>query len=217
VTPLAAAASGPHPTLLGVALGIAIVAAVVATLSWMLHPPTTVADRAATEMERDLETMIGSIIVLFSEEIHSEHMMVLAARLARRERADLLVAYVIEIPHTLPITAEMEAEHRGALDVLATAEAIARKNNVEIKTEVVRARQVHQGVLELAKRKEAQLIVVGAYREGKYSGAPLGRSIELIAASAKCDVLIGVQGDHGKILTPPAELPKRREGALPGA
>ena len=111
----------------------------------------------------------------------------------------------------------MEKEHRDALDVLATSEAIARKNNVEIKTEVVTARQVHQGILELAKRKEAQLIVVGAYREGKYSGAPLGRSIELIASNAKCDVLIGVQGDHGKILTPPQELPRRRDDSLPAA
>ena len=34
----------------------------------------------------------------------------------------------------------------------------------------------------------------------KYSGAPLGRAIETIAANAACDVLIGVQGHRGKIL-----------------
>ena len=39
------------------------------------------------------------------------------------------------------------------------------------------------------------------YREGRYSGAPLGHAIEEIAARAKCDVLIGVPGQHGTLLT----------------
>jgi nucleotide-binding universal stress UspA family protein len=87
--------------------------------------------------------------------------------------------------------------------VLATAEAIGRKNDVEVHTEVIRARLVSQGVLDLAKRKDARLIVLGSYREGKYAGAPLARAIEVIAAQAQCDVLIGVQGNKPKILTAP--------------
>jgi nucleotide-binding universal stress UspA family protein len=87
--------------------------------------------------------------------------------------------------------------------VLQVAESIGRKNNVEIKTDITRARNVAAGVLELAKRKDAHLIVLGGYREGKYSGAPMARAIETIAAQAPCDVLIGIQGNKGKILTPP--------------
>ena len=138
--------------------------------------------------------------------------MSLAVRVARRERAALLAAYVIEVPHTLPVNAEMAAEHREALGVLQVAESIARKNNVEIKTEVVRARQVAAGVLDLAKNTDAHLIVLGAYREGKYTGAPLGRAIEVIAAQAPCDVLIGVQGNRGK-MPAPAQAESRRSGA----
>jgi nucleotide-binding universal stress UspA family protein len=129
-------------------------------------------------------------------------MMALAVRLAQRERAELLAAYVIEVPLTLPPDAVMEIEQRHALDVLATAEAIARQKSIEISTEIVHARQVAQGVLDLAKRRDAHLIVLGAYHEGKYAGAPLGRAIETIATSAFCDVLIGVQGNRGKILRP---------------
>src|SRR5690348_4881631 len=147
-----------HPHIVGAFLAVTVVIFIVATLYWMLHPPKTKADRAAQEAEVSLEEMIGSVIVVFSEDIHSEHMMLLAARLARRERAELLAAYVIEVPHTLPLTAEMETEHRAALDVLATADAIGLKNDVEVNTEIVRSRQVAQGVLELAKRKDARLI-----------------------------------------------------------
>ena len=190
------------PSVAGIVLAFAVLVAISATLYWMLHPPSSTAERAATATERDVDEMIGSVIIVFSQEIHSEHMMSLAVRLARRERAELLAAYIIEVPHTLPLDAEMEKEHRDALGVLQIAESIGRKNNVEIKTDISPARNVAQGVLELAKRNDAHLIVLGAYREGKYAGAPMGRAIEVIAAQAPCDVLIGIQGNKGKILTP---------------
>jgi nucleotide-binding universal stress UspA family protein len=190
--------------LVGLLLGFAVVVLTGGTLHWMLHPPSTRAERAAQVAEAELEQMIGSIIVVFSQDVHSEHMMLLAARLARRERAELLAAYVIEVPHTLPLSAEMEPEHRAALETLATADAIGRKNDVEVHTEVIRARLVSQGVLELARRKDARLIVLGSFREGKYAGAPLARAIEVIAAQAQCDVLIGVQSSKPKVLAAPA-------------
>jgi nucleotide-binding universal stress UspA family protein len=196
------------PSPAGVILAFAVLVAISATLYWMLHPPTTTAERAARATEAEVDEIIGSVIIVFSQEIHSEHMMSLAVRVARRERAQLLAAYIIEVPHTLPLDAEMEVERRDALGVLQVAESIARKNNVEIQTEISLARQVSQGVLELAKRKDAHLIVVGAYREGKYAGAPIGSAIEVIAAKATCDVLIGVQGKRGKIMTPPT-MPAR--------
>ena len=192
-----------HSHLVGVLVALGVLMAISATLYWMLHPPATMAERAAREAQRDVQDLIGSVIVVYSEEIHSEHMMALAVRLAQRERAELLVAYIIEVPLTLPPDAVMEKEQRIALDVLATAEAIARQKSIEIRTEIVGARQVSQGVLDLARRYDAHLIVLGAYHEGKYAGAPLGRAIEMIAANAPCDVLIGVQGRRGRILKKP--------------
>jgi nucleotide-binding universal stress UspA family protein len=187
-----------HPA--GVIIGLLVVGAVVATIYWMLHPPRTRADIEAKQAEAMLHKMVGSIIVVFSEEIHSEHMMVLAARLARRERADLLAVYVIEVPLILPEGAEMPDEDRVGYDMLATAEVIAQHHDVHLITEVLHARSVSAGVLELAKRESANLIVLGSYREGKYSNAPLGRAIEEIATRAKCDVLIGVPGPYGVLL-----------------
>lgn len=187
-----------HPT--GIAIGLVILASIYGTLYWMTHPPSTRAERVARVAERVLRQMVGSIIVVFSQEIRSEHMMVLAARLARRERADLLAAFVVEVPFTLPANATMEVEDRAALDTLATAEAIAQKHGVSIRTQTIHGRQTSQTVLDLAKREKANLIVMGSYREAKYTGAPLGRAIEQIATGAKCDVLIGVEGQYGSLL-----------------
>lgn len=193
-----AAAIVLHPY--GVGIALAIVVSIAGTLYWMTHPPSTRAERVARVAEQVLRRMVGSIIVVFSPQIRSEHMMVLAARLARRERADLLAAYVVEVPFTLPANATMEVEDRAALDTLATAQAIAQKQGVSIRTETIHGRQTSQAVLDLAKREKANLIVMGSYREAKYTGAPLGRPIEQIATGAKCDVLIGVEGKYGSLL-----------------
>ncbi len=77
---------------------------------------------------------------------------------------------------------------------------IAGQSGVSIRTEIIKARSTKQAVLDLAKRERANLIILGSFREGKYTGAPLGRTIEEIAADAKCDVLIGVEGKHGTLL-----------------
>ncbi len=166
----------------------------------MLHPPSSYVQRIAKEAESELERMVGSLIVAFSPEIDSSHMMALAVRLARGERSELLALYVVEVPYTLPPDAEMPLEERAALDALGAAETIANNNNVSIRTETVKARSTKQAVLDIAKREKADLIILGSFREGKYSGAPLGRTIEEIAADAKCDVLIGVEGKHGTLL-----------------
>ena len=197
-----------HPT--GVILALLVVGAISATIYWMLHPPETRADVEAKQAETVLKKMVGSIIVVFSEDIHSEHMMVLAARLARRGSADLLAVYMIEVPLILPEGAQMPDEDRAGFDMLATAEVIAQHHDVHLRTEVLHARSVSGGVLDLAKRENANLIVLGSYREGKYSGAPLGRAIEEIATRAKCDVLIGVPGQLGTLLTDDASVPAPR-------
>ena len=189
----------PHP--LGMLLAVAVLAAIWSSIYWMLHPPSSAAEQAARKAQAQVSELVGSIIVVFSEEIHSEHMMVLAGKMARRERAELLAVYVIEVPRILPETASTPIEDRAGLDVLATAEAIARKVGVHLRTEIIHTRQISQGVLDVAKRDDAHLIILGSYREGRYTGAPLGRAIEQIATSAKCDVLIGVPGQHGTVFS----------------
>jgi nucleotide-binding universal stress UspA family protein len=189
-----------HVTVVGAIVALFIAGTVGSTLWWMLHPPVSYVQQIAARAESELERMVGSLIVAFSPEIDSSHMVALAVKLARGERSELLALYVIEVPYTLPPDAEMPVEERTALDALGAAEAIANKNNVAIRTEIIKARSTKDAILGVAKREKANLIILGSFREGKYSGAPLGNIIEEIAADAKCDVLIGVEGKHGTLL-----------------
>ncbi|HTA40481.1 MAG TPA: universal stress protein, partial [Candidatus Acidoferrales bacterium] len=183
-----------HVTLAGAIIALLIAAAIGATLWWMLHPPSSFVQRLAAEAESSLERMVGSIIVVFSPEINSSHMMALAVRLAHGQKSALHAIYVIEVPYTLPPDAEMAQEERSALDALGAAETLALNSDVTLRTETIKARSTKQAILDIAKRDKADLIILGSYREGKYSGAPLGHMIEEIATDAKCDVLIGVEG-----------------------
>ncbi|MDQ2681018.1 MAG: universal stress protein [Candidatus Eremiobacteraeota bacterium] len=194
-----------HMTVLGTIIACLIVVSVIATMYWMLHPPKSRVDEIAVAAQHELSRMVGSIIVIFAPEIESGHMMALAARVARGQKADLKAAYVIEVPFTLPPSADMPVEDRVGIEQLAAAEAIAQKFGVQCQTEIIHARTTSHAVLEMAKREQAHLLVLGSYREGKYSGAPLGRAVETIAANAKCDVLIGVEGKHGTLLVDPTE------------
>jgi nucleotide-binding universal stress UspA family protein len=189
-----------HVTILGAFLALFVAFAIGSTIWWMLHPPSSFVQRLAREATSELERMVGSIVIVFSADILSSHMMALAAKLARGERSELLAIYVIEVPYTLPPDAQMPVEERAALDALGAAETIASAASVSFRTEILKARSVKQAVLDLAKRERANLIILGSFREGKYTGAPLGRTIEEIAADAKCDVLIGVEGKHGTLL-----------------
>lgn len=184
----------------GAVIAVALAVAVILTIWWMLHPPVSFVQKLAAQAENQLEQLMGSIIVVFAPEISSGHMMALAARIARREKSDVLAVYVIEVPFTLPPDAAMPAEERAGMDALGAAETIAMRTGASIRTEILKARETSQAVLDLAKREKANLIMMGSYREGKYTGAPLGRDIEQIAANAKCDVLIGVEGKHGTLL-----------------
>jgi nucleotide-binding universal stress UspA family protein len=192
--------TGVHMTLAGALIAIIIAVSTAATLFWMLHPPASFVQKLAKEAESELVRMVGSILVVFSPDILSGHMLALAAKLARRQKTELLALYIIEVPYTLPPDAEMVEEERAGLDALGAAETIAINNGVDLRTEIVKARVTSQAVLDIAKREKADLIILGSFREGKYTGAPLGRAIETIAAEAKCDVLIGVEGKHGTLL-----------------
>jgi nucleotide-binding universal stress UspA family protein len=192
--------NGIEVTPAGVVVALVILGTIVGVFWWMMHPPASLLQRLAKEAETELERMVGSIMVVFSPEIESRHMMALAAKLARGEKSDLHAVYVIEVPYTLPPDAEMPVEERAALDALGAAETIANSNGVTLRTDIIKTRSTKQAVLDLAKREKANSIILGSFREGKYTGAPLGRAIEEIAADAKCDVLIGVEGKHGTLL-----------------
>jgi nucleotide-binding universal stress UspA family protein len=177
---------------LGWLIAAAIVTLITSTLYWMLHPPSSRTIQIAQTATEQADTMAGNVLVVFSAEISSEVLMALAAKMAKGQQTQLVAMYVIEVPLTLPIDADLPQFERQALEVLTAATEIGRQVGIEIRTRTVRDRQVGPAIIEAAREENARLIVMGTYRELRYAGAPLGNVIEYVAAHTHIDVLVGV-------------------------
>jgi basic amino acid/polyamine antiporter, APA family len=151
-----------------------------------------------------------------------------AGRLAAAEREDgaeegesrLELVYVIEVPLTEPLDAELpperEAQARRALD--RAREVGEEYEDVEVSTEVIRARKTGAGIVEAARRLNSEAIVIGAEPPSKIRGggrfggigaarpAEIGAATEYVLKKAPCRVL----------LTAPPEPESVPAGEVPG-
>jgi len=177
---------------LGWLIALLIIITITATLNWMLHPPSSRTVRIAETATEQAQTIAGNVLVVFSADISSEVLMALAARMAKGHQTQLVAIYVIEVPLTLPIDAELPEQERMALEVLTAATEIGRKVGVETRTLTVRDRQAGPAIITAAREEDARLIVMGTYREHRYAGAPLAKVIEYVTTHTHVDVLVGV-------------------------
>jgi basic amino acid/polyamine antiporter, APA family len=118
--------------------------------------------------------------------------------------ARLDVVYVIEVPLTLPLDAvlppEREAEAQRALE--RAREVGEEYEDVDVTTEVIRARKVGAGILEAARRSGAEAIVIGGEPPTKIRGGAMiggigaakpeeiGAATEYVLKKAPCRVLL---------------------------
>jgi len=114
----------------------------------------------------------------------------LACRLARKEKAKLLVVHVIPIARSLPLDAELAVEVKRAESVLEQAAKIALERGCEIETDLLQARNVGPSIVDEAVERQSDLIVMGlAYKRhfGQYS---LGDVTPYILKNAPCPVIL---------------------------
>jgi APA family basic amino acid/polyamine antiporter len=117
-------------------------------------------------------------------------------------RLDLL--YVIEVPLALPLDAELPAEREEeARRALERAREVGEEyEDVDVATELLRARDVGAGIVEAARRSSAEAIVVGGEPPTKIRGgavlggigaarpAEIGAATQYVLKKAPCRVLL---------------------------
>ncbi len=118
--------------------------------------------------------------------------------------AHLDVVFVIEVPLTLPLDAQLPQEREDeAQRALARAREVGEEyEDVEVSTEVIRARKVGAGILEAARRSNSEAIVIGGEPPTKIRGgamiggigaakpAEIGAATEYVLKKAPCRVLL---------------------------
>jgi basic amino acid/polyamine antiporter, APA family len=126
----------------------------------------------------------------------------------------LEVVYVLEVPLTIPLDAPPPAERmRVANRALERAQQIGEEyETVEVATSVVRARDTGAGIVQAARERDVEVIVMGAEPPTKVRGgailggiggsrpAEIGPVTEYVLRKAPCPVLV---------TAPPAEVAER--------
>ncbi len=171
----------------------------------------SVSERALTKQVA--EVAFHSILVpVFGTKLDDD-IVATAGRLAaaEQEQADgeiedsrLTLVYVIDVPLTLPLDAELAPEQEDAAwRALARASEVGDEyEDVKVTAEVVRARGVGPGIVEAARRSGAEAIVIGGEPPTKIKGgatlggigaakpAEVGAATEYVLKKAPCRVLL---------------------------
>jgi basic amino acid/polyamine antiporter, APA family len=170
----------------------------------------SVGEAALTKQTIDVE-FSNLLVPVFGTKLDDD-IVATAGRLAAAESEDgggdgeshLDLVYVIEVPLSLPLDAELppdrEAQARRALE--RAREVGEEYEDVEVSTEVVRARRVGAGIVEAARRADSEAIIIGGEPPtkirggGKFGGigaakpAEIGAATEYVLKKAPCRVLL---------------------------
>jgi APA family basic amino acid/polyamine antiporter len=171
----------------------------------------TVTERALTKQVPQIE--FSNILVPVFGTKFDDDIVSTAGRLAAADpvgrrgnggTSRMAVVYVIEVPLTLPIDAKLpkEREERARRALARAREVGEEYSDVEVTTEVLRARKVGAGILEAARRIDAEAIVIGGEAPTKIRGgatiggisaakpAEIGAATEYVLKKAPCRVLL---------------------------
>ena len=121
----------------------------------------------------------------------TEEALVAAARLAAERGATVAVVTVVEVPLALPLDAHLPEEEDTAEALLDDAQALVESYGVRAVTRLIRARQAGPAIVDDARKRNAELIVLGAPRRAVAGRRRLfGGTVDYVLREAPCRVLV---------------------------
>jgi nucleotide-binding universal stress UspA family protein len=113
-----------------------------------------------------------------------------ACDVAKRAHAHLFVLYVIEVPRSLALDAELVNEMRRGEDVLERAERIADRYGVRLDGDLVQARQAGHAVVDEATERGVDAVVIGVDYDRPYGRFALGAMPQYVLEHAPAPVWV---------------------------
>jgi nucleotide-binding universal stress UspA family protein len=175
-----------HP--LGFILAVVFAVSLGGLMWWMLrvppYLPASVA-RARVSVEAIKRILVPTVGTVFAgREVE------LACRLGEDQKAEILLAYLLEVPRTLPLGAPMPQEEFKAREALELAKTIVDLHGLPSRIETLRARVAGERIAQVAREQDIDMIIVGI-RPGM--GLPyeaFARTVDVLMRKAPCELLI---------------------------
>ncbi|CAN5689804.1 hypothetical protein BH23CHL8_BH23CHL8_18440 [soil metagenome] len=115
----------------------------------------------------------------------------LGVELARAHRSELVAVHVVEVDWQHDLDDEMAPSREQASHVLDLAEGIAEKARVNMRTQLLQARDVAAALVDEAVALEADAVVLGLPYRKRYGGDfAMGRTIPYVFKNAPCRVYV---------------------------
>ena len=158
----------------------------------ILHIPMSETVRAPAEiLGPSLTIAYRTIVVPILRTAESEEALVAAARLAAERGATIAIVRVLEVPLQLPLDAELPEAEAEANHELDDAQAQVESYGVRAVTRLVRGRTAAAAIVDEARSRNAELIVLGAPRRpGRRSRPVFGSTVETVLKSSPSRVLV---------------------------
>jgi APA family basic amino acid/polyamine antiporter len=122
----------------------------------------------------------------------SDDALDVACTLAAERGSRIVALSVLEVPLDLPLGAELPEREQHAGQELDEAVAIGESYGVAVVDRLVRARDAGSAIVDEARARNAEIIVLGAPRRrlGRRERAVFGRTVDYVLRHAPCRVLV---------------------------
>ncbi len=120
-----------------------------------------------------------------------------AANLAAERGAQIAAVHVLEVPLDLPLSAELPERMAVADRELDEARRIGESYGVSVIPRLVRGRSAGTEIVEEARRRGTEIIVVGSLRKdaGRSRRAVFGDTVDYVLKQAPCRVMVVASED----------------------
>jgi len=138
------------------------------------------------------ESEFTSILVPMKLGAIGEEMIATAVKLARDRDAHVEALFVIRVPLDKPLDAELDDQEESAAASLAEARLLGADNSVDVQVETIRARSIGDAIVDEAKRRGSDLIVVGSAPRWRRQSRFFSPTVDFVLRHAPCEVLVVV-------------------------
>ncbi len=119
-----------------------------------------------------------------------EEAISLACVLAKKDKSKVYAVYIITIKRALPLEAEIESEIKKGEELLDHVETVAEKQEYEVETELIQAREVGPSIIDEAVEKAVDVILMGVKYRKRFGQFSLGNTVPYILKNAPCRVIL---------------------------
>ncbi len=137
-----------------------------------------------------MEPKLKHILVPVEGASTDHESVMLACGLAKKEKAEILLLYVIEVRRNLPIDAEMSEEIERGEVVLERVQRFADKIGCRVSTDLLQAREAGAAIVNEAVERDVQLIVMGVPYHEKFGEYCVEPRAQYVLEHAGCRVIL---------------------------